>query len=63
MVNHHLSYCRFIGEANVGEQLSCGIVEKKLDIFVPGFARHFLFRVGKQCELTIVIVEQFRFFS
>lgn len=26
---------------------------KKLDIFVPGFARHFLFRSGKQCELTI----------
>ena len=26
---------------------------KKLDIFVPGFARHFLFRAGKQCELTI----------
>ena len=25
---------------------------KKLDIFVPGFARHFLFRAGKQCELA-----------
>ena len=26
---------------------------KKLYTFVPGFARHFLFRAGKQCELTI----------
>lgn len=26
---------------------------KKLYTFVPGLARHFLFRAGKQCELTI----------